>query len=200
MLYNILLHGGIPPERYAMKTCISRDILCKIAKDEGCNLVEKVTCIMVTKGANKNNRLYIAKTKDVARVNVNGFRCPDTNLTAPPPGGPVGTFLQVVRFDHPENVVLANFRTICKNLDTYKSEPKKPRGRPMGFKRSKKQPMQGPVVEVQAEETPAQHMERLIGELNKKKALAVKMGFPLSPKTVMEYERKIEEVRQKVEV
>lgn len=188
-----------------MKTYIDRPVLVKIAEEEGCKLTEKTTCIMVTRGSNKNNRLYIAKTRDVSRVNVNGFRCPDPELTKTPDGGPVGTFLQVVRFDHPEATVLANFRTICRNLDTYKSEPKKPRGRPAGFRRSKKQPVAGPAVEVQAEETPKQHMERLIAELNKKKTLASKVIMPdgsvgtLSPKTILEYERKIEELRKKAE-
>lgn len=182
-----------------MKTYIDRSILEKIAREEGCKLTEKTTCVMVTRGANKDNRLYIAKTRDVARINVNGFKCPDTALTATPPGGPVGTFLQVVRFDYPEAQVLANWRTLCHNLDSYKSEPKAKRGRPHGFKRSKNQKMQGPTVEVQAEETPRQHMERLVAELSKKKDIAAKMGFPLSPKTIASFEAKIAEVRSQVE-
>jgi hypothetical protein len=178
---------------------IPREQLVKIAEEAGCILTDKTTCIMVTKGKNKDNRLYIAKTRDVARINVNGFKCPDTNLTAPPKDGPVGTFLQVVRFDHPVPTVLANFRTLCENLDSYKSEPKKARGRPAGFRRSKNKPMAGPVVEVQAEETPKQHMERLVGELAKKKELAAKIGFPLSPKTIKDFEIKIEDLRKVVE-
>ena len=177
---------------------IPREQLLKIAEEAGCILTDKTTCIMVTRGKNKDNRLYIAKTRDVARVNVNGFKCPDTELTAPPKDGPVGTFLQVVRFDHPVHKVLANFRTICENLDSYKSEPKKPRGRPAGFKRSKNKPMVGPVVEVKSEETPKQHMERLVEELAKKKSIAAQLGFPLSPKTIVEFERKIEELRKQV--
>jgi hypothetical protein len=182
-----------------MKTYIDRDILVKVAKEAGCKLTEKTTCIMVTRGSNKDNRLYIAKTRDVSRINVNGFKCPDTALTKTPDGGPVGTFLQVVRFDYPEATVLANWRTLCTNLDSYKSEPKKPRGRPAGFRRSKKQPMQGPVIEVQSEETPKQHMERLISELAKKRKIATEMGYPLSPKTIIEFEKKIEELRKKAE-
>jgi hypothetical protein len=183
----------------ARPSYIPREQLVKIAEEAGCILTDKTTCIMVTKGKNKDNRLYIAKTRDVARINVNGFKCPDTELTAPPKDGPVGTFLQVVRFDHPVPTVLANFRKLCENLDSYKSEPKKPRGRPAGFKRSKNKPMAGPVVEVQAEETPKQHMERLVAELTKKKELAAKLGFPLSPKTIKEFEIKIEDLRKVVE-
>lgn len=178
-----------------IKASIPIDRLKDIAKKAGCTLTDKTTCVMVTKGANKQNRLYIAKTANVSRVNVNGFKCPDTNLTATPPGGPVGTFLQVVRFDLPDNQVLANFKVLCESLDTYKSEPKKPRGRPAGFRRSKKQPIAGPTVEVQAEETPAQHADRLVAELTKKQELAAKLGFPLSPKTIASFETKIAELR-----
>lgn len=170
------------------------DKLTAIAIKAGCKLTEKTTCIMVTKGSNKDNRLYIARTRDVARVNVNGFKCPDTNLTMTPPGGPVGTFLQVVRFDYPANQVLENFRVLCENLDTYPSTAKKPRGRPAGFKRSKNAPIAGPTVEVQAEETPAQHCERLVKELQTKRELSAKVGYPLSAKTVASYRTKLAEL------
>jgi len=170
--------------------------LLAIAREEGCKLTEKATCIMVTKGT-VNNRLYIARTQDVARVNVNGFRIPDPDLAAPPANGPVGTFLQVVRFDYPEARVIANFRTICRNLDTYPAVAGKPRGRPAGFRGSKKAPIQGPSVEIQAAETPAQHIDRLVAELAKKRSIAEKMGFQLSPKTVAQYESKIANLRGK---
>jgi hypothetical protein len=179
-----------------IKASIPIDRLKAIAKKAGCTLTDKTTCVMVTKGSNKQNRLYIAKTRDVSRVNVNGFKIPDANLAAIPAGGPVGTFLQVVRFDLADNVVLANFQTICENLDTYKSEPKKPRGRPAGFRRSKNAPIAGPTVEVKAEETPKQHAERLVAELAKKRELAAKLGFPLSPKTIASFESKIAELRE----
>jgi hypothetical protein len=164
--------------------------LLSIAREEGCKLTEKTTCIMVTKGK-VANRLYIARTQDVARVNVNGFRIPDPELATLPAGGPVGTFLQVIRFDHPEPQVLANFRLICKNLDTYVAVPGKPRGRPAGFRGSKRGPVTGPSVEVKAEETPAQHAERLVAELAKKQGIAKEMGFPLSQKTIAAYQAKI---------
>ena len=169
-----------------------------IAREEGCTLVEKTTCIMVVKGSNKTNRLYIARTRDVARVNINGFKIPDAELAATPPGGPVGTFLQVVRFDHSEGDVLRNFRTICRGLDTYKSEPKKPRGRPAGFRRNKNTPIPGPTVEVQVEESPRQHMDRLVAELAKKRDLATKLGFPLSPKTIASFEQKIADLQKEL--
>ena len=183
-----------------IKASIPIERLKAIAVAAGCKLTEKTTCVMVTRGDNKNNRLYIAKTRDVSRVNINGFKIEDPSLAATPSGGPVGTFLQVVRFDLPDPQVLENFRKICERLDSYKGEPKKPRGRAAVFKKSKKAAPAGPTVEVQAEETPAQHAARLVAEFNKKRDLSAKLGFPLSPKTVESFRAKLAELGHTLEV
>lgn len=179
-----------------MKAQIPFDTLLAIAREEGCTLTDKTTCVMVTKGSNTNNRLYVARTRDVSRINVNGCKIPDAEIAMTPPGGPVGTFVQVIRFDCSNAQALEHFRLACRSLDTWPSIPKKPRGRPAGgFKNSKKQEPQGPTVEVKAEETPAQHLERLVKELEQKKAMAAKIGFPLSKKTIAAFEEKIAKLR-----
>lgn len=180
-----------------IKTTIPFDRLVAIAREEGCPITEKGTSTMVGKAG--GNRLYIAKTRDVARVNINGFKIPDPGLAMTPPGGPVGTFLQVVRFDLPEATVLANFRHICRNLERYTPEPKKPRGRPAGFRGTKHAEPQGPSVEVQALETPAQHADRLVREFQKKRAIAAEMGRSLSPKTVESYRQKLADLGRTLE-
>lgn len=179
----------------AMKTYIPKDELLKIAEEEGCTLTPKTTCTMVTRGKSKN-RLYISNTKEVNRVHVNGFRIPDPELACMPPGGVCGTFVQVVRFDYPAKQVRANFRLICQKLDEYQPMERKPRQRPTGLRGSKKQPVE--VVVVKAEETPQQTVDRLVGELEKKRDLAKKLGFPLSKKTEKEILEKIEKARKEI--
>jgi hypothetical protein len=174
------------------KTYIPYDLLVKIAREEGCTLEERTTCMRVSRGTvNKTNRLYIARTHEVNRVHVNGCKIPDPEIACTPPGGPVGTFVQIIRFDHDEAAVLANYRTACKNLDAYPPLPKKPRGRPAGFKRKKDEPIKGPDVEVKADETPGQHAERLIVEFRKKRTLSAALGYPMSAKTVADYRKKV---------
>lgn len=162
------------------------DRLLSIAREEGCTLTEKTTCVMITRGKS-DNRLYVAKTQNVARVNVNGFKIPDPEVAKSPEGGPVGTFLQVIRFDHPEPKVLENFRSVCRGLDQYAPEEKKKRGRPAGLKGSKREEAPGPALQVVAAETPEEHAERLVREYRQKKSIAAQMGYPLSRKTVAEY-------------
>ena len=180
----------------AVKTYIPRDELMKIAEDEGCTLTPKTTCVMVTRGSSKN-RLYISNTKEVNRVHINGFRIPDPELACMPPNGVCGTFVQVVRFDHPAKVVRNNFRTICRNLDSYTPTEKKPRQRPAGLRGSNKRPAESVVV-VKSEETPQQTVDRLVAELAKKKELAQKMGFPLSKKTEKDILEQIEKARKQI--
>jgi hypothetical protein len=179
-----------------IKTYIPKEELMRIAEDEGCTLTPKTTCVMVTKGKSKN-RLYISNTKEVNRVHINGFRIPDPELACMPPNGVCGTFVQVVRFDHPGKVVRSNFRTICKNLDVYTPSEKKPRQRPAGLRGSNKKNVETVVV-VKSEETPQQTVDRLVAELAKKKDLAKKLGFPLSKKTEKEIMEQIEKARKQI--
>jgi hypothetical protein len=179
-----------------IKTYIPREKLEKIARDAGCVLTEKTTCIMVKKGTSPN-RLYIAKTAGVNRVNINGFRVPDPALAATPPGGTMGTFLQVVRFDYPVAQVLANFKKICEQLDSY-TPVKNERKSPASFRGTKRKPIES-VVQIVTVETPRETIDRLVSELSKKEEMAKKLGFPLSPKTVKEYHQKISEAKQKLE-
>jgi hypothetical protein len=182
-----------------IKTTIPIERLKAIAVQEGCQLDDRETCIRIMRGTS-SNRLYIARTRDVARVNINGFRIPDPELAKTPDGGPVGTFLQVVRFDLPEVQVLKNFRQICRNLDGYPPEAKKPRIRPAGLKGTLKghRPITSVIKAIDpliaAVETAAQHAARLIAEYREKLAKAAQMGFPLSKKTTAEYRDKVEDL------
>lgn len=173
-----------------IKTYISFDTLVKIAEEEGCEVILKTTCALVRKGK-VNNRLYIARTKDVRRININGFHIPDPTIARTPRGGPVGTFVQEFNFSLPEPQVLANWRKVCRELDQFTPDPKKERQRPANFRRKKDEVVPGPSVEVKAEESVAEHAERLIAEFKKKRDLSAKMGFPLSPKTVSEFQAKV---------
>lgn len=189
-----------------MKTYIRCSVLLKIAEEEGCEATSKSTCIKLKKkGAKTNNRLYICAPGDkpeaqVHRINVNGFKVPDPEIARTPRNGPVGTFLQEMRFDQPEPKVLANFREVCRNLDTYPPEGKKERQRPAAFKGNKRtDPPKGPDLEVKMEETVEQHAERLIAEFKKKREIAAKMGFPLSKKLVSDYEQKVQKLGYRLE-
>ena len=182
----------------AFKASVQREKLEQIAEAQGCSVDIKASYVLIKKGTSKNC-LFVAKTKEVSRVDIGGFDHSDP-LIKNLGGESHGCVHQQIRNDIPVSDFTAIYTVLCKGLDTFPSHPKKERARPHGFKRSKHQPIAGPTVEVKSEETPAQHMERLVAELAKKEQIATEMGFPLSPKTIESFRSKIEELRKQVEV
>jgi hypothetical protein len=173
-----------------LKTFINQDVLLSIAREAGCTVTEKKSYFRLTRGTSSNS-LCVRNTRDVHQVDVNGFVIPGDDIARMPKGGVHGPHVQDLNFSLPEAQVLANFRTVCQNLDTYPSIPKKERSRPGSFRRKKEEVIPGPSVAVRLEETVEQHAERLIAEFQKKREVSNKMGFPLSARTVEEFKSKV---------
>jgi hypothetical protein len=172
----------------------------RIAREAGCTLTPMASCIKVQKGKSQN-RLYITNPTQCARVDISNFDHPDTEIVRNLGGESFGKVHQMLRFDRPVESILAAFRLLCEGLDTFQSHPKKDRPRPAGFKGSRRKgPQPGPSVEVKAEETPAQHAERLIEHYNKIKRYSERTGIPISPKTVAEMQAKVQELGFSLEV
>lgn len=179
-----------------IKAMVKMERLRSIAIEEGCTLVDKATCVRVTKGE-QGNRLYIARTQDVSRININGFRIQDKDIARSPKNGVMGTFLQELRFDLPECQVLENFRNVCRNLDKFVPEPKKPKGRPAGLRGSKKREIKTIIPPLATDEeklSPKELAKALLTKYKEKMELAAQVGFALSKKTVEEFRSRLRQL------
>jgi hypothetical protein len=176
----------------AGESSVPRGDLEQIARDEGCVLEQMASCIKVTKGKSQN-RLYITNPTACSRVDVSNFDHPDTSIVRNLGGESFGKVHQMLRFDRPVADIKEAFRLLCRGLDTFQSHAKKERARPAAMKGSKRKgEVGGPDVEVQAEETPRQHADRLIAHYRKIKDYAESVGAPVSKKTIAEMQAKVE--------
>ena len=170
---------------------VPREQLESIARAEGCTLEQMAACVKVTKGKS-SNRLYITNPAQCARVDVSNFDYPDRGVVRDLGGESFGKVHQMVRFDRPAGDILRDFHLLCRGLDAFESHPKKERQSPASFKGSRRRGENlGPSVEVQSEETPAQHAERLIKHYGEIKRYAQMKGVGVSKKTTMEFTTKV---------
>jgi hypothetical protein len=179
---------------------VPRSELEAIARSEGCTLEAMASCIKVQKGKSPN-RLYVTNPLACSRVDISNFDHPDMAIVRNLGGESFGHVHQMLRFDRPVEDIKASFRLLCRGLDTFESHPKRERGRPVALKGSRRRTeMGGPDVQVQTEETPTQHAERLIAHYNKIKEYARSIGAPISRRTVAEMTAKVEALGFKMEI
>lgn len=184
----------------AENTYVPIEKLMQIAKDSGCDIEEQKSYFKVSRDGNKKQLLYIAKTVKVgvARVDLSGFELKQPEVARYLGGEKFGRVHYQLRFDKPMGHILIHFKQLCDNLGSFVSLPESKRGRPVGLKGSKKQDVG--VVVVKSDKTIPEQIDALVAELDAKRKKAKEMGFPLSKKTELEYNNKIEELRKQVTV
>ena len=180
----------------AEHTYIPQEEMLAIAREAGCDIEEQKSYYKITRGGGTEQILYVAKTRGVARVDLSGFELKEPEVARYLGGEKFGRVHYMLRFDKPAAHIKSHFRQLCLGLGGFVSLPKSKRGRPVGLKGSHK--LEQPVVVIQSELSPQQMMERLVEERDQKRAVARKMGFPLSRKTEEEYSEKIEEMRKRL--
>ena len=178
---------------------IPRERLEEIARNAGCTLTSMAACIKVAKGSSKN-LLYIASTKECARVDLSGFDHPNTEWVRNLGGESFGRVHQMLRFDRPVKDIKESFKVLCEGLESFQPHPKKERVRPASFRGSKKKGAPTADVQVKSDETPKEHMERLVKKMDKIKEYSRQTGIPVSPKTIKEFEEQIAEIKKKIAV
>ena len=174
----------------AFKTSVPRERLESIANAAGCKVDVKASYIKITKGKSMNC-LFIAKTKDVSRIDIGGFDYTDASVVKNLGGESHGCVHQQMRADVSGAALMLGFKTICEGLDTFTSHPKKERKPAHSFRRKGQQNVQT-VVTVVVEETPEQTVNRLVKKLEVIRAQSKVMGIPVSKKTELELGQKIE--------
>jgi hypothetical protein len=180
----------------AESTYIPVDEMVQIAKDSGCVIEEQKSYFKITRNGNKEQIIYVARTKGVGRVDLSGFELKEPEVARYLGGEKFGRVHYQLRFDRPEGHIRSHFKQLCSNLGNFTSLPKSKRGRPVGLRGSKKQEVA--VVMVKTDMTIPEQIDALVAELNKKRELAKKMGSNLSKKTELEYNNKLEELRKQV--
>ena len=180
----------------AFKTSVPRSKLETIASDQGCTVDVKASYVKITKGKSKNC-LFVAKTVDVSRVDVGGFNVDMPDTVRSLGGESHGCVHQQLRSDIKTDAYIATYTTICANLDTYESHPKKEKARPHAFKGGKRKGVETVAIVIAAE-TPAETVERLIGKLTKLREVSEVMGIPVSQKTVRELNEQLEKARKSI--
>jgi hypothetical protein len=182
----------------AFKVSIPQDSLLKVAKEEGCDVDVKASYILIKRNKSKNC-LFVAKTKEVSRVDIGGFDVNGSEFIRNLGGESHGCVHQQIRSDITREQFILTFRTICAGLDGFESHPKKERPRPHAFRGGKKKPLET-VIEIKAEETPAQTVERLVKKLALIRSQSASMGIPVSPKTEKELNEQIHEAAKKAAI
>jgi hypothetical protein len=180
----------------ADSTYIPLEEMVAIAEGSGCEIEEQKSYYKVTRPGVKEQFLYVAKTKNVGRVDLSGFELKEPEVVRYLGGEKFGRVHYQLRFDKPAEHIKIHFKQLCDNLGKFVSLPKSKRGRPVGLKGSKRQEVG--VVTVKAEMTIKEQIDFLVAELEGKKAIAAKMGFNFSKKTQSEYDAKLTELRQKL--
>lgn len=175
---------------------VPREQLEEIARSAGCTLTPMAACIKVSKDKSKN-LMYIASTKECARVDLSGFDHPNKEWVRDLGGESFGRVHQMLRFDRPVEDIKVAFRNLCEALESFQPHAKKERIRPISFRGSKKKETVSDIV-VKSEETPQEHMERLIKKMNKINEYSKQTGIPVSPKTIREYEEAMAEIKKKL--
>lgn len=169
----------------AFKVSIQRVQLESIAKKSGCDVDVKASYVKITKGATSKNCMFVAKTKDVSRIDIGGFDYIGVHALVRNLGGEShGCVHQQLRSDVTREQMLAGFEVLCLGLDSFESHPKRVRPSPHTFKFSKRKNIETIIVKV--DETPAQTVTRLVAKLNTIRDQSTKMGIPVSPKTERE--------------
>lgn len=180
-------------------TYVPRSELEAIARAEGCKIEEQRSFFKITKpGSKSDNKLYLAKTVNVARVDLSGFKLKDSaELVRNLGGESFGMVHQMLRFDRTAEEISAAFRFLCRELVTFESLPKKPKGRPVGLKGSKK--LTTPVqIQLAPEADPATEIATLKAKLTKLQEFAKSRNMPVSPKTIAQIENRINELQPRI--
>ena len=179
-----------------VKAAVQREKLEQLARDAGCTVEVKASYVKVTKGKSKNC-LFVAKTKEVSRVDIGGFSVSQPEFIKDLGGESHGCVKQQIKSDITNEQFLKAYGFLCRGLDAFTPHPKKERQRPHGFRRSKKQGVESVVI-VKSEETPEQTIERLVAKRKKLEQVSKEMGIPVSPKTIKEIEEQLEKARKQV--
>lgn len=180
-----------------VKAAVPREKLEQVASAAGCTVEVKASYVKVTKGKSKNC-LFVAKTKDVSRVDLGGFSLTGSMPIKDLGGESHGCVKQQIRADISNDLFISTYRTLCEGLDTFEPHPKKERARPMGFRGSKKKGVESVVI-VKTDETPEQTIERLVAKRAKLVQVSKEMGIPVSPKTIKELDEQLEKARKQVQ-
>jgi hypothetical protein len=181
----------------AFKTSVPREKLENIAAKVGCDVDTKASYIKVTKGKS-TNCLFVAKTKDVSRIDIGGFDVIGDPHIKNLGGEAHGCVHQQIRSDISMNDFIGCFTKLCEQLENFESHPKKDRVRPHTFRGGKKNKIQTPAVVIVTDETPQQAIDRLVKKLTIAKQTSDKMGIPLSPKLLNDINAQIEKARQQI--
>jgi hypothetical protein len=179
-----------------MKASISLERLEQVARDSGCTVKPMASYTLIMKGDSKNC-LFVAKTKNVSRIDVGGFDIPGDKIARNLGGESHGSVHQQLKNEMTDAQFLANFREVCTKLDQYKSHEKAPRARPVGLPGSNRKAVDSVVV-VSTTETPQQTIDRLVAKRALLERVSKEMGKPISPKTIKEIEEGIEKAKREI--
>jgi hypothetical protein len=177
---------------------VPRKQLEDIARAAGCGMDMMAACIKVWKGKS-GNKLYIAATKDCARVDLSGFDHPNKEWVVDLGGNKFGRVHQMLRFDRPAADIKAAFKAICEGLEGFEPHPKvKNNFNKMNFGKGSKRKDPEQIMVIKSDETAKEHMERLVKKMNMIKEYSKQSGVPVSPKTIKEFEEKMGELKKKL--
>lgn len=179
-----------------MKASIPLEKLEQVARDTGCTVKPMASYTLITRGSSKNC-LFVAKTKNVSRIDVGGFDIPGGKIARDLGGESHGSVHQQFLTDMPDAQFLANFIAVCKALDTYQPHEKAPRARPVGLPGSTRKAVDNVVV-VSSEETPQQTIDRLVAKIALIRKVANEHGVPVSKKTEREIAEQIEKAKKEI--
>jgi hypothetical protein len=179
-----------------MKASIPLERLEQVAREAGCTVKQMASYTLITKGSSKNC-LFVAKTKNVSRIDVGGFDIPGEKIARALGGDSHGSVHMQFKTDMPDAVFLGNFREVCTKLDAYTPHERAPRQRPHGFPGTKHKPVDSVVV-VSSSETPQQTIERLQAKIALIRRVSQEKRIPVSKKTEREIAEQIEKAKQEI--
>jgi hypothetical protein len=179
-----------------MKASIPLERLEKVAMEAGCTVTVMASYVKITRGESENC-LFVAKTKNVSRIDLGGFNVPDPLITRDLGGESHGSVHQQFHTDMLDAQFLANYREVCSKLDKYTKHEKQPKARPHAFRGStNKRPDQ--MILVKVDETPQQTVDRLVAKLALIRKIAKERNMPVSKKTEVEIAEQLEKARKEI--
>ena len=179
-----------------MKASIPLGRLEKVASEAGCTVAVMASYVKITKGESKNC-LFVAKTKDVSRIDLGGFNVSDQRITRDLGGEKHGSVHQQFANDMTDAQFVANFRYVCEKLDTFRSHERVARARPHAF-RGTKRVMPDQMIIVKVDETAQQTIDRLVARLALIRKIAAERNMPVSKKTEIEIAEQLEKARKEI--
>ena len=113
-----------------------------VVKESGLKTKEQggFTCVV---GSNKAYRVYVARTKKVARVDISGFKSPDGTGCVVPHCGVFGNVKQQLDFSLPEDQVLANLKSLLVYMAALPAPEVKEKKAPKVSKPKKEKAVEG---------------------------------------------------------